>query len=56
MGHISEGCPTKKTPEMVARIAEAIGVGLTYTEVSDLIGIEFTLWLHGTKTQSFLDR
>jgi hypothetical protein len=39
-GRLSEGRPTKKTPEMVARIAEAISFGLTDTEVSDLVEIE----------------
>ena|SRR6516164_3926946 len=39
-GRLSEGRPTKKTPEMVARISEAISLGLTDEETSALVGIE----------------
>jgi hypothetical protein len=39
-GRHSEGRPTKKTPELVAQISEAISFGLTDTEVCDLVRIE----------------
>jgi len=39
-GRLSEGRPTERTHEMVARIAEAIGLGLTDEEPSALVGIE----------------
>ena len=39
-GRLSEGRQTKKTPEMVARVAEAISLGLTDEETSALIDIE----------------
>ena len=28
-GRVGEGRPTKRTPEMVAKIAEAVAIGLT---------------------------
>jgi hypothetical protein len=38
-GRPGEGRPTKRTPEVVARIAEAIAIGLTDEEASLLAGI-----------------
>ena len=35
-GSVGEGRPTKRTPEMVARIAEAVAIGLTDEEASFL--------------------
>ena len=29
MGVVGEGRPTKRTPEMIAKIAEAVAIGLT---------------------------
>jgi hypothetical protein len=38
-GRLGEGRPTKRTPEVVAKIAEAIAIGLTDEEASLLAGI-----------------
>ena len=38
-GRIAEGRPTKRTPEVVAKIAEAVAIGLTDEEASLLAGI-----------------
>jgi hypothetical protein len=38
-GRVGEGRPTKRTPEVVARIAEAVAIGLTDEEASLLAGI-----------------
>ena len=38
-GRFGEGRPTKRTPEMVAKIAEAVAIGLTDEEASLLAGI-----------------
>jgi hypothetical protein len=38
-GPFGEGRPTKRTPEMVARIVEAVAIGLTDEEASLLAGI-----------------
>ena len=38
-GRVGEGRPTKRTPEVVARIAEAIAIGLTDEEAGLLAGI-----------------
>ena len=38
-GRVGEGRPTKRTPEMVAKIAEAVAIGLTDEEASLLAGI-----------------
>jgi hypothetical protein len=46
-GRQSEGRPTKKTPETVARISQAISFGLTDEETSALVDIEpdtFRAW------------
>ena len=40
VGRLGEGRPTKRTPEMVAKIAEAIAIGLTDEEASLLAGID----------------
>jgi hypothetical protein len=39
-GRLNEGRPTKKTSELVARVAEAISFGLIDKEVCELIGID----------------
>ena len=36
---LGEGRPTKRTPEVVAKIAEAVAIGLTDEEASLLAGI-----------------
>ncbi len=38
-GRVGEGRPTKRTPEVVAKIAEAVAIGLTDEEASLLAGI-----------------
>ena len=38
-GRLGEGRPTKRTPEVVAKIAEAVAIGLTDEEASLLAGI-----------------
>ena len=38
-GRVGEGRPTKRTPEVVAKIAEAIAIGLTDEEAALLAGI-----------------
>ena len=38
-GRVGEGRPTKRTPEVVAKIAEAVAIGLTDDEASLLAGI-----------------
>jgi hypothetical protein len=38
-GRVGEGRPTKRTPEMVAKIAEAVAIGLTDEEAALLAGI-----------------
>ena len=38
-GRVGEGRPTKRTPEVVAKIAEAIAIGLTDEEAGLLAGI-----------------
>jgi hypothetical protein len=38
-GRVGEGRPTKRTPEVVAKIAEAIAIGLTDEEASLLAGV-----------------
>jgi hypothetical protein len=46
-GRLSEGAPTKKTPQVVAKIAYAIGLGLNDTEAADYAGVSdltLTTW------------
>ena len=38
-GRVGEGRPTKRTPEVVAKIAEAVAIGLTDEEAAVLAGI-----------------
>ena len=38
-GRLGEGRPTKRTPEVVAKIGEAVAIGLTDEEASLLAGI-----------------
>jgi hypothetical protein len=44
-GRLSEGVPTKKTPEVVAKIAHAISLGLTDEEAGGYAGISGNLTL-----------
>jgi hypothetical protein len=39
-GRLSEGAPTKKTPQMIAQISEAISFGLTDEETCNFVGID----------------
>jgi hypothetical protein len=39
-GRLGEGQPTKRTPEVVAKIAEAVAIGLTDEEAALLAGID----------------
>jgi hypothetical protein len=39
-GRLGEGRPTKRTPEVVAKIAEAIAIGVTDEEASLLAAID----------------
>ena len=45
-GRVGEGRPTKRTPEVVAKIAEAIAKGLTDEEAGLLAGVR-----HDTMTE-----
>ena len=45
-GRLGEGRPTKRTPEIVAKIAEAVAIGLTDEEAGLLAGIR-----HDTMTE-----
>ena len=38
-GRVGEGRPTKRTPQVVAKIAEAVAIGLTDEEAGLLAGI-----------------
>ena len=38
-GRVGEGRPTKRTPEVVAKLAEAVAIGLTDEEAALLAGI-----------------
>ena len=38
-GRAGEGRPTKRTPEVIGKIAEAVAIGLTDEEASLLTGI-----------------
>ena len=42
-GRVREGRPTKRTPEVVAKIAEAVAIGLTDREAGLLAGIRQTV-------------
>jgi hypothetical protein len=52
-GRHSEGRPTKKTPEIIERIAEAINFGLTNEEVCELVGIEAHTLVNWYKDSEF---
>jgi hypothetical protein len=45
-GRLGEGRPTKRTPEVVAKIAEAVAIGLTDREAGIVAGIR-----HDTMTE-----
>jgi len=51
-GRLSEGAPTKKTPEMLSRISEAISLGLTDEETCNFVGIEPDTWYDGKRIPS----
>ena len=55
-GRICEGRPTKRTPEVVAKIAEAVAIGLTDEEASLLAGINPDTMTEWRKDQSFPER
>jgi hypothetical protein len=38
-GRVGEGRPTKRTPEVIAKIAEAVAIGLTDREAGLLAGV-----------------
>ena len=52
-GRLSEGRPTKRTPEMVAQIAEAISLGLNDEETAALVGIERNTLINWKKDPEF---
>ena len=52
-GRLGEGRPTKRTPEVVARIAEAIASGLTDREAGLLAGIRHDTMTEWRKDQEF---
>ncbi len=45
-GRVGEGRPTKRTPEVVAKIAEAVATGLTHREAGLLAAVR-----HDTMTE-----
>src|SRR6516162_3210977 len=52
-GRLSEGRPTKRTPEMVARIAKAISLGLNDEESAALVRIDRDTLLEWNKDPEF---
>jgi len=52
-GRQSEGRPTKRTPEMVARIAKAISLGLNDEETAALVRIDRHTLLEWNKDPEF---
>ena len=58
-GRVGEGRPTKRTPEVVAKIAEAIAIGLTDEEASLLAGINpdtMTQWRKNSEFSGAIKR
>ena len=53
-GRLSEGRPTKKTPQLIARIAKAISLGLTDEETCALVGIDPNTLMNWKKDPEFL--
>ena len=54
-GRVGEGRPTKRTPEVVAKIAEAIAIGLTDREAGLLAGIRHDTMTEWRKDPEFSD-
>jgi hypothetical protein len=52
-GRVGEGRPTKRTPEVVARIAEAIAKGLTDREAGLLAGVRHDTMTEWRKEREF---
>ena len=52
-GRLGEGRPTKRTPEVVARIAEAVAIGLTDEEAALLAGINPDTMTESRKDSEF---
>ena len=55
-GRVGEGRPTKRTPEVVAKIAEAVAIGLTDREAGLLAGVRHDTMTSGARTRSFPKR
>jgi hypothetical protein len=58
-GRLGEGRPTRRTPEVVAKIAEAVAIGLTDEEASLLAGINpdtMTEWRKGPEFSGAIKR
>ena len=58
-GRVGEGRPTKRTPEVVARIAEAVAIGLTDQEAGLLAGVRhdtMTEWLKDPEFSEAIER
>ena len=52
-GRLSDGAPTKKTPEMLSRISEAVSLGLTDEETCNFVGIETDTLVRWKKDREF---
>ena len=52
-GRLSDGAPTKKTPEMLSRISEAVSLGLTDEETCNFVGIETDTLVRWKKDPEF---
>jgi len=55
-GRLNEGAPTKKTPEVVAKIAQAISLGMTDEEAAGYAGISDLTLTTWRKDPEFLSR
>jgi hypothetical protein len=52
-GRVGEGRPTKRTPEVVAKIAEAVAIGLTDREAGLLAGVRHDTITEWRKEREF---
>jgi hypothetical protein len=52
-GRVGEGRPTKRTPEVVAKIAEAVAIGLTDREAGLLAGVRHDTMTEWRKEREF---
>src|SRR5258705_7337512 len=52
-GRVGEGRPTKRTPEVVAKIAEAVAIGLTDREAGLLAGVRQDTMTEWRKEREF---